>query len=103
MCNPGHHLESFEPVLMQVPRTIVRPAVTQAKLNHLILLGNVEQLLLSPLLAKATVKSKHMLGNWGLVSTATLIHGNTTCCLTEPELTFFCHSIACCQLLQLSS
>ena len=88
---------------MQVPHTIVRPAVTQAELDHLILLGNVEQLLLPPLLAKATVESKHMLGNWDLVSSATLIHGNTTCRLTEHELTFFCHSIACCQPLQLSS
>lgn len=64
-CNAVHHLESFEPVLVPAPHIIVRPALAQTALDHLILLGNTQQLQLSLLLAKATMRSKHMLYNQG--------------------------------------
>lgn len=49
---------------MPAPQIIVRPALAQTGQDHLILLGNTEQLQLSLLLAKAATKSKHRLYNW---------------------------------------
>lgn len=43
---------------MPAPHSIMSPALAQAEQDHLILLGDTKQLLLSLFLTKATIKNK---------------------------------------------
>lgn len=97
-CDAVPQRESFLPVFMPASHIIVRPALAQAKQDHLILLGDTEQLQLSLFPAKTTVKRRKGCAGF-LVSKATVL----TCCLNTKLQTFSCHSHSYCQLLQLSS